>query len=97
MGIWEKDSFEYSQRDEANISFYLVSKIVRDVKFSPGLCLSVGGFYIFRKSNSEKNAFRRNPSDPKLSRKFCCRLEDNYVMLCTEIMFLYTFLYWPPR
>uniref|UniRef100_A0A665V2R2 Delta(14)-sterol reductase LBR n=1 Tax=Echeneis naucrates TaxID=173247 RepID=A0A665V2R2_ECHNA len=25
------------------------------------------GFYIFRKSNSEKNAFRRNPSDPKLS------------------------------
>ncbi|XP_008310927.1 delta(14)-sterol reductase LBR isoform X2 [Cynoglossus semilaevis] len=25
------------------------------------------GFYIFRKSNSEKNAFRRNPSDPKVS------------------------------
>lgn len=25
------------------------------------------GFYIFRKSNSEKNAFRRNPADPKLS------------------------------
>ncbi|XP_019108775.1 delta(14)-sterol reductase LBR isoform X2 [Larimichthys crocea] len=29
--------------------------------------LKLGGFYIFRKSNSEKNAFRRNPSDPKLS------------------------------
>ncbi|KAM4633298.1 delta(14)-sterol reductase LBR [Polymixia lowei] len=25
------------------------------------------GFYIFRKSNSQKNAFRRNPSDPKLA------------------------------
>ncbi|KAM3861239.1 delta(14)-sterol reductase LBR [Diretmus argenteus] len=25
------------------------------------------GFYIFRKSNSQKNNFRRNPSDPKLS------------------------------
>ncbi|XP_039980736.1 delta(14)-sterol reductase LBR isoform X2 [Xiphias gladius] len=25
------------------------------------------GFYIYRKSNSEKNTFRRNPSDPKLS------------------------------
>ncbi|XP_028253451.1 delta(14)-sterol reductase LBR isoform X2 [Parambassis ranga] len=29
--------------------------------------LKLAGFYIFRKSNSEKNAFRRNPSDPKLS------------------------------
>ncbi|XP_061610292.1 delta(14)-sterol reductase LBR isoform X7 [Phyllopteryx taeniolatus] len=29
--------------------------------------LKLIGFYIFRKSNSEKNAFRRNPSDPKLS------------------------------
>ncbi|KAG7460895.1 hypothetical protein MATL_G00203770 [Megalops atlanticus] len=25
------------------------------------------GYYVFRKSNSQKNAFRRNPSDPKLS------------------------------
>ncbi|XP_037305226.2 delta(14)-sterol reductase LBR isoform X1 [Pungitius pungitius] len=31
------------------------------------IALKVVGFYIFRKSNSEKNAFRRNPSDPKLS------------------------------
>ncbi|XP_049446204.1 delta(14)-sterol reductase LBR isoform X2 [Epinephelus fuscoguttatus] len=29
--------------------------------------LKLVGFYIFRKSNSEKNNFRRNPSDPKLS------------------------------
>uniref|UniRef100_A0A3Q4MLU0 Delta(14)-sterol reductase LBR n=1 Tax=Neolamprologus brichardi TaxID=32507 RepID=A0A3Q4MLU0_NEOBR len=29
--------------------------------------LKLIGFYIFRKSNSEKNAFRRNPSNPKLS------------------------------
>ncbi|XP_068609839.1 delta(14)-sterol reductase LBR [Brachionichthys hirsutus] len=29
--------------------------------------LKLVGFYIFRKSNSEKNSFRRNPSDPKLS------------------------------
>ncbi|XP_074541822.1 delta(14)-sterol reductase LBR isoform X2 [Halichoeres trimaculatus] len=29
--------------------------------------LKLLGFYIFRKSNSEKNAFRRNPADPKLS------------------------------
>ncbi|XP_038134026.1 delta(14)-sterol reductase LBR isoform X1 [Cyprinodon tularosa] len=29
--------------------------------------LKLVGFYIFRKSNSEKNAFRRNPSDPSLS------------------------------
>lgn len=28
------------------------------------------GFYIFRKSNSEKNAFRRNPSDPALAREY---------------------------
>uniref|UniRef100_A0A3Q3R5G9 Delta(14)-sterol reductase n=1 Tax=Monopterus albus TaxID=43700 RepID=A0A3Q3R5G9_MONAL len=31
------------------------------------IILKLVGFYIFRKSNSEKNAFRRNPSDPKLS------------------------------
>ncbi|XP_068433760.1 delta(14)-sterol reductase LBR isoform X2 [Clinocottus analis] len=31
------------------------------------LSLKLVGFYIFRKSNSEKNAFRRNPADPKLS------------------------------
>lgn len=30
------------------------------------ITLKLVGFYIFRKSNSEKNAFRRNPSDPKL-------------------------------
>lgn len=41
------------------------------------LCISVIGFYIFRKSNSEKNAFRRNPSNPKLSRKFSCGLIPN--------------------
>uniref|UniRef100_A0A8C6VSB5 Delta(14)-sterol reductase LBR n=1 Tax=Nothobranchius furzeri TaxID=105023 RepID=A0A8C6VSB5_NOTFU len=29
--------------------------------------LKLVGFYIFRKSNSEKNAFRRNPSDPRFS------------------------------
>ncbi|KAK2856585.1 hypothetical protein Q5P01_005320 [Channa striata] len=29
--------------------------------------LKLVGFYIFRKSNSEKNAFRRNPFDPKVS------------------------------
>ncbi|XP_020508088.2 delta(14)-sterol reductase LBR isoform X1 [Labrus bergylta] len=29
--------------------------------------LKLVGFYIFRTSNSQKNAFRRNPSDPKLS------------------------------
>lgn len=31
------------------------------------ITLKLVGFYIFRKSNSEKNAFRRNPSDPSLS------------------------------
>ncbi|KAM4713739.1 delta(14)-sterol reductase LBR isoform 2-T4 [Anableps anableps] len=31
------------------------------------IALKLVGFYIFRKSNSEKNAFRRNPSDPRLS------------------------------
>lgn len=31
------------------------------------IALKLIGFYIFRKSNSEKNNFRRNPSDPKLS------------------------------
>nr|XP_046229707.1 delta(14)-sterol reductase LBR isoform X2 [Scatophagus argus]XP_046229708.1 delta(14)-sterol reductase LBR isoform X2 [Scatophagus argus] len=31
------------------------------------VALKLTGFYIFRKSNSEKNAFRRNPSDPNLS------------------------------
>lgn len=33
------------------------------------LCLLATGFYIFRKSNFEKNAFRRNPADPRLARK----------------------------
>lgn len=31
--------------------------------------LSAIGYYIFRKSNSEKNAFRRNPEDPRLARE----------------------------
>ncbi|XP_041661666.1 delta(14)-sterol reductase LBR isoform X2 [Cheilinus undulatus] len=31
------------------------------------ITLKLVGFYIFRKSNSQKNAFRRNPSDPTLS------------------------------
>ncbi|KAM3603613.1 uncharacterized protein V6R79_025875 [Siganus canaliculatus] len=31
------------------------------------VALKLAGFYIFRKSNSEKNAFRRNPSDPNLT------------------------------
>ncbi|XP_075872460.1 delta(14)-sterol reductase LBR isoform X4 [Nelusetta ayraudi] len=31
------------------------------------ITLKLGGFYIFRKSNSEKNAFRRNPTDPALA------------------------------
>lgn len=29
--------------------------------------VKLAGFYIFRKSNSEKNAFRRDPADPRLS------------------------------
>lgn len=61
-----------------SILFPPVSKAEVDV-FS--LCVSVVGFYIFRKSNSEKNAFRRNPSDPKLSRKFSCRLQAHCVMI----------------
>lgn len=31
------------------------------------ITIKLVGFYIFRKSNSEKNAFRRNPADPTLS------------------------------
>ncbi|XP_047244874.1 delta(14)-sterol reductase LBR [Girardinichthys multiradiatus] len=31
------------------------------------IILKIVGMYIFRKSNTEKNAFRRNPSDPALS------------------------------
>lgn len=32
--------------------------------------LTVVGYYIFRKANSQKFAFRRNPYDPALSRKY---------------------------
>lgn len=32
--------------------------------------VSVVGYYIFRKSNSEKNRFRRDPTDPQLAREF---------------------------
>lgn len=33
-------------------------------------CLFPGiGYYIFRSANSQKNNFRRNPADPKLSCK----------------------------
>ncbi|KAK5853438.1 hypothetical protein PBY51_007221 [Eleginops maclovinus] len=50
-------------------AYYLVS---RPTPLSPPalaaiVTLKLVGFYIFRKSNSEKNAFRRNPSDPELS------------------------------
>ncbi|XP_034057406.1 delta(14)-sterol reductase LBR isoform X2 [Gymnodraco acuticeps] len=50
-------------------AYYLVS---RPTPLSPPalaaiVTLKLVGFYIFRKSNSEKNAFRRNPSDPQLS------------------------------
>ncbi|XP_054900527.1 delta(14)-sterol reductase LBR isoform X2 [Poeciliopsis prolifica] len=31
------------------------------------IVLKLVGFYIFRKSNNEKNAFRRNPANPRLS------------------------------
>ncbi|XP_077567684.1 delta(14)-sterol reductase LBR [Stigmatopora nigra] len=50
-------------------AFYLVSH--RNALSPPAVAaivlLKLIGFYIFRKSNSEKNAFRRNPSDPKLA------------------------------
>ncbi|XP_077444007.1 delta(14)-sterol reductase LBR isoform X2 [Stigmatopora argus] len=50
-------------------AFYLVSH--RNALSLPAVAaivlLKLIGYYIFRKSNSEKNAFRRNPSDPKLA------------------------------
>ncbi|XP_010773908.1 lamin-B receptor-like [Notothenia coriiceps] len=50
-------------------AYYLVS---RPTPLNPPalaaiVTLKLIGFYIFRKSNSVKNAFRRNPSDPQLS------------------------------
>ncbi|XP_061667894.1 delta(14)-sterol reductase LBR isoform X2 [Syngnathoides biaculeatus] len=48
----------YLVRHPNPLSFSAVAAIV---------LLKLTGFYIFRKSNSEKNAFRRNPSDPKLA------------------------------
>ncbi|XP_077669816.1 delta(14)-sterol reductase LBR isoform X3 [Eretmochelys imbricata] len=34
------------------------------------IILNIFGYYIFRGANSQKNAFRRNPNDPKLARKY---------------------------
>ncbi|KAK7907559.1 hypothetical protein WMY93_016171 [Mugilogobius chulae] len=50
-------------------AYYLVSHPNPLSHTIVGLIVTVKlvGFYIFRKSNSEKNAFRRNPADPKLS------------------------------
>ncbi|KAM9839983.1 delta(14)-sterol reductase LBR [Aulostomus maculatus] len=50
-------------------AYYLVShpNPLSYTALSVIVLLKFVGFYIFRKSNSEKNAFRRNPSDPKLS------------------------------
>lgn len=42
---------------------------LRDLTPGSLFYLLVIGFYIFRKSNSEKNNFRRNPADPNLARK----------------------------
>lgn len=50
---------------------------------TPLFCLSAIGFYIFRKSNSEKNAFRRNPADPNLARK--CPIV--VVLMVHEVLF----------
>ncbi|KAM7367598.1 hypothetical protein PAMP_013884 [Pampus punctatissimus] len=50
-------------------AYYLVShpNPLSPLVLTAIVLLKLIGFYIFRKSNSEKNAFRRNPSDPKLS------------------------------
>uniref|UniRef100_A0A8C4FCV2 Delta(14)-sterol reductase LBR n=1 Tax=Dicentrarchus labrax TaxID=13489 RepID=A0A8C4FCV2_DICLA len=50
-------------------AYYLVShpNLLSLPALAAIVTLKLVGFYIFRKSNSEKNAFRRNPSDPKLS------------------------------
>lgn len=34
------------------------------------VALQALGYYIFRSSNSQKDAFRRNPNDPKVARKY---------------------------
>ncbi|KAJ0039440.1 hypothetical protein NL108_014813, partial [Boleophthalmus pectinirostris] len=50
-------------------AYYLVSHPNPLSPLTLALIISIKlvGFYIFRKSNSEKNAFRRNPADPRLS------------------------------
>ncbi|KAM9798150.1 delta(14)-sterol reductase LBR [Neosynchiropus ocellatus] len=50
-------------------AYYLVShpNILSLPAVASIVLLKLVGFYIFRKSNSEKNSFRRNPSDPKLA------------------------------
>jgi len=35
------------------------------------LSIAAVGFVIFRGSNSQKNAFRKDPSNPKLKRTLC--------------------------
>lgn len=35
-------------------------------------CIAAVGYIIFRAANSQKNAFRRDPHDPKLARKYLC-------------------------
>ncbi|CAF91793.1 unnamed protein product, partial [Tetraodon nigroviridis] len=50
-------------------AFYLVDhpSPLSPAAISAIVALKAVGFYIFRKSNSEKNAFRRNPADPRLA------------------------------
>ncbi|KAM8846800.1 delta(14)-sterol reductase LBR isoform 2-T2 [Synchiropus picturatus] len=50
-------------------AYYLVShpNLLSPAAVASIVLLKLVGFYIFRKSNSEKNSFRRNPSDPQLA------------------------------
>ncbi|TFK09772.1 biogenesis of lysosome-related organelles complex 1 subunit 5 [Platysternon megacephalum] len=69
------------------------------------IILNIVGYYIFRGANSQKNAFRRNPNDPKLARKYLLAnlmfsffttfhtVSLNYVLFaCTFLTLFYTLL-----
>ncbi|XP_043399526.1 delta(14)-sterol reductase LBR isoform X3 [Chelonia mydas] len=51
------------------------------------IILNIFGYYIFRGANSQKNAFRRNPNDPKLARKYLlANLMFNFLLLSIQYL-----------
>lgn len=62
-------------RETADFKCWITSKLLTGNYFKISVC----GYVIFRCANSQKNAFRKNPTDPKLARKDFFKFVDLYL------------------